>query len=93
MIEADDERLSMALCAVVDNAIKFTNEFGRVKIILNNFFREVEIIVADTGIGIPQDQLPNIFQKFHKASRPIEEAEGVGVGLVFMNQIVDSHKD
>jgi signal transduction histidine kinase len=92
MIEADDERLSMALLAVVTNAIKFTNEFGRVKIILNNLFREVEIIVADTGIGIPQDQLPNIFQKFHKASRPIEEAEGVGVGLVFVKQIVDLHK-
>jgi PAS domain S-box-containing protein len=92
LIDADDERLSMALRAVVNNAIKFTNEFGRVKIILNNLFREVEIIVADTGIGIPQDQLPNIFQKFHKANRPIEEAEGVGVGLVFVKQIVDLHK-
>jgi len=92
LIDADDERLSMALRAVVNNAIKFTNEFGRVKIILNNLFREVEIIVADTGIGIPQDQLPNIFQKFYKANRPIEEAEGVGVGLVFVKQIVDLHK-
>ncbi|MCA2005015.1 MAG: PAS domain-containing protein [Ignavibacterium sp.] len=92
LIDADDERLSMALRAVINNAIKFTREFGRVKIILNNLFREVEIIVADTGIGIPQEQLPNIFQKFHKASRPIEEAEGVGVGLVFVKQIVDLHK-
>lgn len=92
LIDADDERLSMALRAVINNAVKFTKEFGRVKIILNNLFREVEIIVADTGIGIPQEQLPNIFQKFHKASRPIEEAEGVGVGLVFVKQIVDLHK-
>lgn len=91
-IDADEERLSMALRAVVNNAIKFNKEYGRVKIILNNLFREVEIIVADTGIGIPQEQLPHIFQKFHKASRPIEEVEGVGVGLVFVKQIVDLHK-
>ncbi len=92
LIEADDERLSMALRAVINNAIKFTKEYGRVKIILNNLFREVEIIIADTGIGIPQEQLPNIFQKFNKATRPIEEIEGVGVGLVFVKQIVDLHK-
>lgn len=93
LIEADDERLIMAVRAVINNAIKFTKECGRVKIILNNLFREVEIIVADTGIGIPQDQLPHIFQKFHKANRPIEEVEGVGVGLVFVKQIVDLYKE
>lgn len=92
LIDADEERITMALRAVIKNALKFNKEYGRVKIILNNLFREVEIIVADTGIGIPQEELPNLFQKFNKANRPIEEADGIGVGLVFVKQIVDLHK-
>ena len=77
---------------MVNNAIKFTDEHGRVKIIVNNLFREVEIIISDTGIGIPEKDLTYIFQRFYRVSRPGTNIPGTGVGLVFVKQIVDLHK-
>jgi len=91
-LEADKDKLSEVFEALINNAIKFTNEYGRVKIIANNLFREVEIIVSDTGIGIPEKDLPYIFQKFYRVSRPGSEIPGTGVGLVFVKQMVNLHK-
>ncbi len=91
-IEADRDRLYQAISALVNNAIKFTNEFGRVKIIVSNLFREIEIVISDTGIGIPEKDLPYVFQRFYRVSRPGSEIPGTGVGLVFVKQIVDLHK-
>ena len=91
-LEADKEKLSEVFEALISNSIKFTNEYGRVKVITNNLFREVEIIVSDTGIGIPEKDLPYIYQKFYRVSRPGSEIPGTGVGLVFVKQMVDLHK-
>ena len=92
ILEADKEKLSGVFEALINNAIKFTNDYGRVKIITNNLFREVEIIVSDTGIGIPEKDLPYIFQKFYRVSRPGSEIPGTSVGLVFVKQMIDLHK-
>ena len=51
-----------------------------------------EIIISDTGIGIPENDILNIFQKFYRVSRPGKEIPGTGLGLVFVKQIVDLHK-
>lgn len=92
IIEADNERLYQAINALVNNAIKFTDEDGRVKIIANDLYREIEIIISDTGIGIPEKDLTYIFQRFYRVSRPGSDIPGTGVGLVFVKQIVDLHK-
>jgi two-component system phosphate regulon sensor histidine kinase PhoR len=92
IIEVDEERLLQALDSLMDNAIKFTKEGGRIKVILNNLYREVEIIVSDTGIGIPVKDLPFLFQKFYRVNRPDSDIPGAGMGLVFVKQIVDLHK-
>lgn len=92
IIEADEERLLQALDSLMDNSIKFTNEGGRVKVILNNLYREVEIVITDTGIGIPAKDIPFLFQKFYKVNRPDSDIPGAGMGLVFVKQIVDLHK-
>jgi PAS domain S-box-containing protein len=92
IIEADRESLNQVLNALVNNAVRFTDEFGRVKVIVNNFVREVEIIVSDTGIGIPEEDQPYIFQRFFKVSRRISDIPSTGVGLVFVKQIIDLHK-
>ena len=92
LIEADYDNILQVVRALVNNAIKFTGEFGRVKIIVNNLFKEVEIIVSDTGSGIPEEDLPYIFQRFYRISRPISDIPSTGVGLVFVKQIIDLHK-
>ena len=92
IIEVDEERLLQALDSLMDNAIKFTSEGGRIKVILNNLYREVEIIITDTGIGIPAKDIPFLFQKFYKVNRPDSDIPGAGMGLVFVKQIVDLHK-
>ena len=92
LIDADKDRISQAVSRLMNNAIKFTNPKGRVKIIAKNLFKEIEIIISDTGIGIPERDLPFIFQKFYRVSRPGTEIPGTGLGLVFVKQIIDLHK-
>lgn len=92
IIDADEERLLQAICAILDNSVKFSNKGSRIKVILRNLFREVEIIISDTGIGIPEKDLPFVFQKFYRVNRPDTEFSGAGMGLVFVKQIVDLHK-
>ncbi|MEJ2505254.1 MAG: ATP-binding protein, partial [Ignavibacteriaceae bacterium] len=92
LLYADKEKLEQATDALINNAIKFTNEDGRVKVIVNNLSKEIEIIISDTGIGIPEKDLPYIFQKFYRVSRPGTEIPGTGIGLVFVKQIIDLHK-
>jgi len=92
LIEADKEKIAQSFEALINNAIKFTNGDGRVKVIVNNQFKEVEIIISDTGIGIPEKDLPYIFQKFYRVSRPGTEIPGTGIGLVFVKQMIDLHK-
>jgi len=91
-IEVDEERLLQALDSLIENSIKFTNEGGRIKVILNNLYREIEIVITDTGIGIPEKDLPFLFQKFYTVNRPDSDISGAGMGLVFVKQIVDLHK-
>jgi PAS domain S-box-containing protein len=92
VIEADRENLYQVISALLNNAIRFTGEFGRVKIIVNNLYNEVEIIVSDTGIGIPERDQPYLFQRFFRVSRRMSDMPSIGVGLVFVKQIIDSHK-
>jgi two-component system phosphate regulon sensor histidine kinase PhoR len=59
---------------------------------LNNLFREIEIVISDTGIGISQKDLPYLFQKFYRVNRLDYDVSSPGMGLVFVKQIVDLHK-
>lgn len=92
LIEADEERLLQALDSLMENSIKFSKDGGRIKVILNNLYKEVEIVISDTGIGIPEKDLPYLFQKFYRVNRPDSDISGAGMGLVFVKQIVDLHK-
>lgn len=92
IIEADEERLLQALDFLLENSLKYTNDGGRIRIILNNLYKEIEIIISDTGIGIPEKDLPYLFQKFYRVSRQDSDIPGAGMGLVFVKQIVDLHR-
>ncbi len=91
-MHADKERLHKALSNIIANGIKFTEKGGRVSIIVQDFLKEVEVIISDTGIGIPQEKIPDLFQKFSKVNRPGSQIPGAGFGLVTVKQIIDLHK-
>lgn len=92
ILKGDKERLSKVFGNLLSNAVKFTNSGGRISVIVLDFGKEVEIAITDTGIGIPEKDLTNLFQKFSKVQRVTTQIGGTGFGLVTVKQIVDLHK-
>ncbi len=92
LIYGDKEKIYQALNNIVNNAVKFTEGGGRVLIKGQLLEKEIEFIVSDTGIGIPEKDLPSIFQKFFRVHRPGNEFPGTRLGLSLAKQIIDLHK-
>jgi PAS domain S-box-containing protein len=88
---ADKNRIMQVLDNVLSNALKFTVQ-GRITLMVQSMYRECEIIITDTGIGIPKKDIPFLFQKFYRVSRAGSEIPGTGLGLAFVKQIIDLHK-
>ncbi len=91
-INADAQKIEQVFNELIDNALKFTKKSGRLTIFVQNLYKEVEIIISDTGIGIPDDDISHIFEKFYRVKRPGSEISGAGLGLVFVKHILDMHK-
>ncbi len=92
IINGDEEKLRLVFEGLINNAIKFTDSGGRITVSAQSLYKEFEIIISDTGAGIPENDLPNIFEKFYRVRRPGKEIPGTGLGLVFVKQIIDLHK-
>lgn len=93
MISADTLRIKQLLLNLLDNAIKYTERRGRVALGLKTEGRVAVITVADTGRGIPPEDLPHIFERFFRRSAKTADrtAAGFGLGLSIVKWIVDSH--
>ena len=87
----DRERLRQALSILLDNAVKYSPEGGRVTIKIAEEDGSVGVEVADTGIGIPEDQIPHVFERFYRAEEA-RSTEGLGLGLSIARQIAEDHK-
>ncbi len=91
-IFADKERIKKVVKNLLSNAVKFTESGGRVTLIVQDFLKETEIIISDTGIGIPQEEIPFIFEKFRKLETRGKSTKSTGLGLVTAKKIIDLHK-
>ena len=89
VVEGDPHRLGQALSNLVGNAIKFTPEDGMIVVRAVRDNREVVVSVEDTGIGIPQAEIPHVFTRFWHAGR--ERRGGAGLGLAIARGIVEAH--
>jgi two-component system phosphate regulon sensor histidine kinase PhoR len=87
---ADAERTQQVVTNLVHNAIKFTPPGGMVTISAEPARGELVISVRDTGVGIPADDLPRIFERFYKADRA-RSGGGTGLGLAIARHIVQAH--
>jgi signal transduction histidine kinase len=91
-IEGDADRLNEVLGNLLSNAFKFTERGGRITLSACRDGTGVEVEVADTGVGIPPDKLPKIFEKFYQVENPAQpRSAGSGLGLAIAREIVEAH--
>lgn len=91
-VSADKHWISQALTNLVDNAIKYTPEKGKIRIEAKDKGESVEIAVIDNGIGIPQKDLPRIFERFYRVDKGrSRESGGTGLGLSIVKHIIEAH--
>jgi len=92
LVMGDPQQLKQAFSNLVDNAIKFTPEGGEVEVAIRRDDTGLCIQVSDTGIGIPEDEQPHVFDRFYrgKAHRTLH-INGTGLGLALVKAVVESH--
>jgi signal transduction histidine kinase len=90
MAAGDPDRLKQVLVNLLDNAIKYTPSGGRIEVAVDDAASLVSLEVRDTGIGIAPEHLPNIFERFYRASTDRGEA-GAGLGLAIVRSICAAH--
>jgi signal transduction histidine kinase len=92
-VQGDTGRLEQAVTNLVHNAIKFTPQGGEVAIRACVEDESLMVRVGDTGIGIPADALPNLFQRFYQVNgSATREAGGTGLGLYIAKKIIEGHE-
>ena len=89
--EADESKIESVIVNLINNAIKYTPPSGRVSISVRRQDRELVICVSDTGIGIPEQELGKIFDKFYRVYSPDYPSKGTGLGLAIVKEIVTMH--
>lgn len=92
LIPLDASKISFALHQVIDNALKFSGEHGQVSLKLGCHGDSVFIVVSDTGIGIPESELPKVFEKFYQIDPDqTGQVRGFGLGLFYARDFVRQH--
>ena len=88
----DPDRLQQVTWNLIANSIKFTPKGGRVQIDVTRESSQVQLVVTDTGAGIPADFLPHVFDRFRQADSSITRTQGgLGLGLAIVRHLVDAH--
>ncbi len=88
----DKERMVMVLQNLLDNAIKYTPEYGKIEIIVTTDKKFLHVKVKDQGVGISKNDQAKLFSKFFRASNALKlETEGSGLGLFIVKNIIEKH--
>ncbi len=91
-IKGDASLLERALVNLLDNALKYSGTGTCVELTLNRTKDELRCCVADQGIGIPESEIPHLFERFHRVQREgIQAPRGAGLGLAFVNVVSNRH--
>ncbi len=89
----DADRMRQVLHNLLENAIRYTRPGGRIQLRLSSTPREARIEIGDTGIGIPEEHLPFVFERFFRTDRARHaHPGGSGLGLSIVRWIVEAHK-
>jgi PAS domain S-box-containing protein len=88
----DNDRMIQVLTNLISNAIKFTPEKGSVTVQAQQQGEYLAVMVSDTGMGMPKEALPKIFDQFYRVHNPNQQIKGTGLGLSIVNKIVQAHR-
>jgi heavy metal sensor kinase len=92
-IRGDELRLRQVFLNLISNAVKYTPKGGRVEIVLSLAGDEAVVAVSDTGIGIPEEHLPHIFDRFYRIDKARNREDGgTGLGLAIVDSFVQAHE-
>jgi signal transduction histidine kinase len=87
---ADERIVRHVLANLLSNAVKYRRDDRPVELAVGRSDGDLEVIVRDHGIGIPSDDLPNLFESFHRGSN-VGDVPGTGLGLAVVKRLVDRH--
>ena len=89
---ADPGKLSQVCYNIIENAIKYTPDDGKITVKLRRAGRDAVLEISDTGVGIPEEDLPHVFDRFYRVDKArSRETGGTGLGLSIVQQIVRLH--
>jgi two-component system phosphate regulon sensor histidine kinase PhoR len=92
IINADKDRIEQVFTNLIDNAIKFNKEKGSIRIYAQEVNGKIKVFVEDSGIGIPEKDIPPIFERFYRVDKArSRELGGTGLGLSIVKHIVELH--
>jgi PAS domain S-box-containing protein len=92
LVDGDSARLVQAVGNLLDNAIKYSEDGGQVRLTAHADAQEVVIVVRDEGVGIDAELLPHVFDLFTQADRSLERRQGgLGIGLTLVRRLVEMH--
>jgi signal transduction histidine kinase/ligand-binding sensor domain-containing protein/DNA-binding response OmpR family regulator len=89
----DQEKMEKIVMNLLSNALKFTPEKGEITLTVRMIESKVAICICDTGIGIPEEDLPNIFNRFYQVDNSdTRQYEGTGIGLALAKELIELHQ-
>ena len=91
MLEADRDKMKQVLLNLLSNAIKYNRPNGTVMLRAEAAENEMTLFIQDTGLGIPDESLPHLFEKFYRVREHETRASGTGLGLSICKQIIHGH--
>jgi two-component system phosphate regulon sensor histidine kinase PhoR len=91
-LKVDVNYIDQVISNLIDNAIKYTPSGGKIDVIVEDLGKDIRVSVKDTGIGIPKEDLPRIFERFYRGDKSRSlSLGGVGLGLSIVKHIVEAH--
>jgi signal transduction histidine kinase len=88
---ADPDRIEQVVINLLDNAVKFTDEGGRIKLWTHGASDKILIGIGDSGPGIPEEDQPYVWERFYKVDKSHTGRKGTGLGLSIVKKIIDQH--
>jgi len=90
-VNADLAMMERVIQNLLENAIKYTPENEKIQIRLEEKSKELMVSITNTGVGIAESDLPNIFDRYYKISEPLSDDSGTGLGLAIVKNILELH--